>query len=117
VEAEIWDVRAENLGQGCHMTETDSGFFAIEEAWWRWVDEHCPSKSPRARGKWMRANEFSYDGAIWQRNATPYKSNSGKTIVDRMTVFNSNDGRALTSRAGSLNRRNDADRNWGLGRE
>jgi hypothetical protein len=97
--------------------QTDEGFFAIEAAWWKWVDENCPSKSPRARGKWMNENEFTYDGTVWQRSMTAYKSNSGKTIVDRDMVFYSADGRTLRCTSGSPNRRNDPDRNWGLGRE
>lgn len=99
------------------MAEVDNGFFALEAAWWKWVDENCPSKSPRVRGKWMRENTFSHEGMVWQRDMLPYKSNSGKTIVDRSTTFCSEDGRVIRSPANSPNRRNDPDRNWGLGRE
>jgi hypothetical protein len=69
------------------MAQIDDGFFAIEAAWWKWVDENCPSKAPSARGKWMRENVFIYEGVKWERDVTTYKSDSGKTIVDRLTVF------------------------------
>jgi len=94
------------------MAQIDDGFFTIEGAWWKWLDENCPSSSSLARGKWMRENVFTYEGVKWRREVTAYKSNSGKIVViDRSTVFLSEDGRTIRSDTGEPNRRNDADRN------
>jgi len=55
---------------------------------------------------------FTYEGVKWRREVTAYKSNSGKIVViDRSTVFLSEDGRTIRSDTGEPNRRNDADRN------
>lgn len=100
------------------MTDIHPDFFAIEEAWWKWVDENCPNQSSRARGRWMNSNVFSYDGTTWTRDRVGYKSNSGHTVVDNAVTFHGADGRALSKpRSEFPNRRNDAKRNWGLGKE
>jgi hypothetical protein len=99
------------------MSKIEGDFFTIEAAWWKWVDDNCPSQSKRARGRWMSENVFEYEGTTWTRSYVSYKSNSGKSVVDSTTVFAGADGRKIYKTAGSPNRRNDADRNWGLGRE
>jgi hypothetical protein len=101
------------------MTDIHPDFFKIQEAWWKWVNENCPSKSARARGRWMSANTFTWDGTTWTRSYTPYKSNSGKTTVDSAEIFYGADGRVIGKPPSDLgpNRRNDPDRNWGLGKE
>jgi hypothetical protein len=99
------------------MSRIEGNFYAIEAAWWKWVNENCPSQSKRARGRWMNENTFEYDGTTWARSYTPYKSNSGKSVVDSTVIFSGADGRKILKTAGSPNRRNDADRNWGLGKE
>jgi hypothetical protein len=92
------------------------GFYELEEAWWEWVNKTCPHKSPRARGKWMNANTFEYDGTTWTRDYRPMKSNSGKTTVDSSIYFVAADGRRFEKLAGSPNRRSDPDRSHGLPR-
>ena len=42
------------------------------------------------------------------------KSNSGKSITARLTVFKASDGRIVSNGEQTLNRRNDPARNWGL---
>jgi hypothetical protein len=96
----------------------DVSFDELETAWWKWVDTNCPSKSPRARGRWMYNNAFSYDGTTWRRNSCGYKSNSGMSIVAREVAYISADGRAVHKGIDRrINRRNDPERNWGLGRD
>lgn len=79
----------------------DTGFLEIEAAWWKWIDENCQSKSPRARAKWIRESTFTFEGVVWHRRSTTFRSNSGKTIVERDTCFVSEDGRTLSGGAGS----------------
>lgn len=95
---------------------TLKGFEELERAWWEWVNKACPNKSPRARGKWMNANAFEYDGTTWTRTYQAMKSNSGKTTVDSSTNFIGADGRRFEKLAGSPNRRNDSERNHGFPR-
>jgi hypothetical protein len=100
--------------------DTDSqgqlDYCVIESAWWKWVDEQCPFSSPRARGKWMNNNEFTFSGTKWKRFSNPMISNSGKSIVHRAIYFVAEDGRKLgIEPALFVNRRNDPKRNWGLG--
>jgi hypothetical protein len=90
-------------------------FWILERAWWQWVDANCPHTSARARGKWMSANTFEYDGTTWTRSWQPVKSNSGKSIVDSITIFYGADRRRFHKAADRpKNRRSDPDRNWGL---
>lgn len=93
-----------------------SGFFELEEVWWKWVDETCPYKTSRARGKWMQESTFKHDGTVWTRTYQPMKSNTGKSTVDRSIYFVGADGRRFESVAGAPNRRNDPERNHGLPR-
>lgn len=88
-------------------------YATLSSAWWKWVDDNCPSQSPRARGKWMHANTFTYDGTTWKMQSMGYKSNSGKTTRYE-TVFVGEDGRRVESMPVPKNRRNDPERNWGL---
>lgn len=100
------------------MTGIHPDFFAIEDAWWNWVNENCPSESPRARGRWMNSHKFEFDGTVWTRDRVGYKSNSGKTIVDNAVSFHGADGRVIAKSPSEFpNRRNDSERNWGLGKE
>lgn len=92
-------------------------FRELNAAWWKWVDENCPSHSSRARSKWISENTFTYDGTTWTRERTYYQSNSGKTVVARRIVFRSADNRTIERGPEEPNRRNDERRNWGLGRE
>src|SRR5712691_6599181 len=62
------------------MTEIDHGFFTIEVAWWKWVDENCPSKSPGARGKWMRENTLTFQGVVWRRESTAFRSTPARLL-------------------------------------
>jgi hypothetical protein len=90
-------------------------FETLNGAWWEWVDANCPSKSPRARGKWMHANVFTYDGTTWHRDRGTMKSNSGKTTYTTSETFVGADGRVVSRDSGRpLNRRNDPERDWGL---
>src|SRR5690349_6791629 len=96
----------------------DEGFCELEDAWWKWVNENCPYSSARARGKWMRQNTFIHKGVVWKREMVADRSNSGKTVVQRVITFHTEDGRIVECDPGFRpNRRNDPDRNWGLGRE
>src|ERR1019366_10241044 len=96
------------------MLDIHPQFPAIEQAWWEWVDQNCPNKSPRARGKWMSANVFSYDGTTWERSNFEHRSNSGKSVVHRTIIFSGKDGRAISNGERRPNRRSDPNRNWGL---
>lgn len=87
----------------------------LETAWWKWVDEGCPSRSRTVRGKWMRANQFSYDGTTWSRHRESMRSNSGKTHYTTSIAYHGADGRVISEKVDvPLNRRNDPARNWGL---
>jgi len=99
---------------GNHVLTMDQEFFAIDSAWWRWVNENCPHKSQKTRGRWMSSNEFSYDGATWKRSMSAHRSNTGKNIVARSITYTSSDGRVLTNGEWKPNRRSDPARNWGL---
>jgi hypothetical protein len=61
--------------------------------------------------------EFEYDGTTWTREWNPVMSNTGKSVVDSTEIFRGADGRVIYKAAGKPNRRNDPDRNWGLGPE
>jgi len=82
----------------------------------QWVSAGCPYKSPKKRGEWVRVNLFFYAGTTWTRNALPYKSNSGKSVVHRSISFSAADGRVIDNGDWPTNRRNDSKRNWGLGK-
>jgi hypothetical protein len=62
-------------------------WYALEAAFWKWVDENCPSKKPSERSAWMKENTFSYAGTTWSRIRTPHESNSRKTISYWTTTF------------------------------
>ena len=89
--------------------------YELETAWWQWVNEGCPSRSPRTRGRWMRENTFTYAGTTWTRNAQSMESNSGKTTYTLSQTFCGADGRVVHEETGRpLNRRNDPERDYGL---
>ena len=69
---------------------------------------HAPRKS---------GGTFDYDGLTWTVFAHPIRSNSGKTIVDWSVRYTSSQGHIVDKDEAPRNRRNDPDRNWGLGRD
>jgi hypothetical protein len=89
----------------------------MEKAYWEWLKQNCPYKSKRARIEWMKGNLFPFDGSEWYRTAVPHLSNSRKTVVHWSVIFKAADGRVVHNGEWSPNRRSDAERNWGLGRE
>jgi hypothetical protein len=68
-------------------------------------------------GKPRPPTTFALGHLKWTRNAHRYPSNSGKT-AKWSSSFTSEDGHIVEDPNPPLrNRRNDPDRNWGLGRE
>ncbi len=87
----------------------------LRTAWWKWVEEGCPSRAKRKRGIWMRENVFTYDGTAWVRDTSTTQSNSRKTTYTTFEIFKGADGRIVSEDSGRpLNRNNDPKRNWGL---
>jgi hypothetical protein len=107
----------EDSAEKISTADIHPNFFKIEKAWWNWVNKNCLFTTARARGRWMSANTFEYEGTTWTRDYLPLKSNSGKNVVDSSIIFHGADGRTIHKNSGSPNRRNDSERNWGLGRE
>lgn len=93
-------------------------FELLEEAYWRWsrrASPHAP-RSPEER-RWRNETPFVYRGISFTRSRIPLRSNSGKRVVGGWTTFDGSDGSVFRNEGPALNRRNDPDRNWGLGRE
>lgn len=107
---EGWDIEVSD------PAEQPVDFYSLEVAFWRWVDEGCPSKDPKERMRWADEHDFVMRGVTYTRSSTPLRSNSRKTQVGRHTVFNGSDGSSCSNDP-VLNRGNDPVRNWGLGRE
>src|SRR5512132_3843839 len=89
----------------------------LDSAYWKWVNAMCPHpERSQGRAKWIAQNQtFAHDGVEYKRYTRRQRSNSGKS--SRWFVsFTGNDGSHYADPVGP-NRRNDAERNWGLGRE
>jgi hypothetical protein len=93
-------------------------FEVLEDAYWRWVRRACPhaSHTPAARS-WCQDAEFIHRGVAYERTRTVMRSNSGKSVVGGETQFLGADGSLFESAPLARNRRNDPERNWGLGPE
>lgn len=99
------------------MAMTEPAFATLETAYWEWVDKACPfPQGSSDRAKWMKSNRFEFEGVEFTRTARPIKSNSGKTVVAWQVTFRGIDGTVIKDEP-VRNRRNDPDRNWGLGRD
>lgn len=101
------------------MTEESDplNFTRIDSAYWEWHKANCPFdryKSSKDEKRWRDETPFPYLGKLWKRSATPMKSNSGKTVSAWHVSFRAEDGTSVHNDV-TLNRRNDAERNWGLG--
>jgi len=92
-------------------------FAILERAYWRWADRVCPYPGGSAAAKqWLATASFAYRGVAYQRTRQSMESNSGKTS-HRWTQYDGADGSSYTNDRPQPNRRNDPERNWGLGRE
>jgi hypothetical protein len=91
-------------------------FEVLEDAYWRWVRRESPhpEHSPEAR-RWRQETPFLHRGARYTRDRSVMRSNSGKTVVGGRTTFSGPDGTMFAGERPALNRRNDPERNWGLG--
>ena len=58
---------------------------------------------------------FEHEGRRWTRHATRYPSNSGKTAQWSASFTSDNGERVSDPHPPIRNRRNDPNRNWGLG--
>lgn len=91
------------------MTEFDHAY--LEALSWTKAEANGLSRPP---------GRFEHEGHQIIRNATPQRSNSGKSISRWVVTFHVTppDGETyVVPDPGSSNRRNDPDRNWGLGRD
>ena len=93
-------------------------FRTLETAYWGWVDNTCSfPRGSNKRKHWLKDNAaFEMNGTIYTRSAHPMWSNSGKSITGWLRSFTGSDGTVISNDQ-IRNRRNDPDRNWGLGRD
>jgi len=93
-----------------------SSFEVLEDAYWRWVGRECPFPMHMAEARRCREETpFLFRGARYTRDRVVMRSNSGKTVVGSRTMFTGPDGAVFASEPMSPHRRNDPERNWGLG--
>jgi len=99
------------------MAKIELEFSTLETAYWAWVERECPfPEGSKERAKWMKSNPFEFGGIQFARKATSLRSNSGKSTVAWQVTFRGSDGTVISNEP-LKNRRNDPDRNWGLGRD
>lgn len=92
-------------------------FKTLEAAYWEWLKTNCPVPSGPQRKAWLAQNPFVHDGVTYHREAQPMLSNSRKSIQAwRVRYFG---GGVVIDNENHLilNRANDPNRNWGLGRD
>lgn len=92
-------------------------YYELESAYWKWVNAICPHPDgSQERARWIVQNQtFVHEGVDYRRHAYRQRSNSGKSSR-WSTSFTGSDGSHYVDPIGP-NRRNDPERNWGLGRE
>jgi len=96
--------------------ETTITYAELNAAYWAWIEANCPYPKGKERNAWLKANPFVHNGVAYVRDSSPMRSNSGKTVV-AWSVWFRGPGGVVISNEVEPNRRNDANRNWGLGRE
>ena len=74
--------------------KTQLRFSLVDHAYWQWHKKNCPfsSKDRIGRTNWMRQAEFSYADRLWNRDATPHMSPTGKHILKWSVIYTSSDG-------------------------
>jgi hypothetical protein len=90
------------------------------DAYWNYI-EKCPFDSftqPKERKEWKRENStFEFNGVTYNNHWFSQRSNSGKTS-ELYGCLKGSDGSLIWIREPpAKNRRNDPERNWGLGPE
>ncbi|MCW2086186.1 UNVERIFIED_ORG: hypothetical protein M2193_008361 [Bradyrhizobium japonicum] len=84
------------------------------DAYRNWM-EQCPYPSgSKKRKEWKKANPLSFNGVTYADHWSPQLSNSGKTTRWHGWLTGSDGSRHDIIDEHINNRRNDADRNWGL---
>lgn len=101
-----------------HEAEQPLSAEHLEDAYWRWMNQACPYPRYSAEARsWRKAVLFEYRGVQYTRDRYIMRSNSGKSVVGGTTTFYGADGSVFSCEGPAPNRRNDPDRNWGLGPE
>lgn len=71
-------------------------YHAMNKAYWAWVEANCPETTKVKRAAWCKANAFPYEGKLWRRISTPYRSNSGQA-TEWETTYRAGDGTTVES--------------------
>jgi hypothetical protein len=86
------------------------------DAYWNYI-EKCPS-DPKERKEWKCENStFEFNGVTYNHHWFSQRSNSGKTSEWYGCLKGSDGSLIWIKERPAKNRRNDPDRNWGLGPE